>query len=46
MEGKHEQNEYGKNPKTNLAISAKRINSNWTPNEEIGGKYDTTGPNT
>jgi hypothetical protein len=33
-------NEYRKNPKANLTLSAKRTKINLTSNEEMGGKYE------
>jgi hypothetical protein len=42
MEGTYEDNEYRKSPKTNFTLSIKRTETNWTSNEEMGGKYETT----
>jgi hypothetical protein len=41
-EGACEQNEYRKNPKTNVTLPAERTKLNRTSNEEMGGKYETT----
>jgi hypothetical protein len=41
MEGTYEKNDYRKNPKTNLLLSAKGTKINQMTNEEMGGKYET-----
>jgi hypothetical protein len=41
MEGTCEQNEEGKNLKTNFTLSAKRTEVNWMSSEEMGGKHGT-----
>jgi hypothetical protein len=46
MGGKHEQNEYRRNPKTDFMLSAEGTKINWMSNEEMGRKYETTWPST
>jgi len=41
MEGTYEKNDYRKNPKTNLLLSAKGTKINQMSNEEMREKYET-----